>query len=308
MKSNACGNVNKNPLNISLSGDLLIVVRSSRIQSIPGSTRGNVHEFSESSRRRLMRFMRECRAEYRVFLTLTYPPGFGENGAECKNHLRRFIQELKRYNERRQNQNGQGEWSALWFMEFQRSGRIHFHLFTTHRYAKEWVSRTWYRIVGSDEVRHLRAGTNIKSLWGGRDGARKYAAKYTYKIEQKRPPEGFGWTGRYWGVYGDRGRLSASTRVNPDMMGRAAIERQLFKLKAMLEEEKKRKTVEKLPQISDRAVVYHVSSARVRTMLVDWIMRTNILMYAASDKLAFWGVPELDESIDEDLKLANSMH
>ena len=45
--------------------------------------RGDVTEFSQSSRRRMLSTIKNATADYRVFFTLTYPPGYGESGAHA---------------------------------------------------------------------------------------------------------------------------------------------------------------------------------------------------------------------------------
>jgi hypothetical protein len=91
--------------------------------------------------------------------------------------------------------------SGMWFLEFQERGAPHFMLFITGEFAKAKFSRAWYRIVGSGDERHLRAGTEISAI-------RKpyalaiYAGKYAGKWEQKVVPEGYTEVGRFWGLFG----------------------------------------------------------------------------------------------------------
>jgi hypothetical protein len=86
-------------------------------------------------------------------------------------------------------------------MEFQSRGAPHFHCFLTAEIPKEEISQAWYRIVGSGDDRHLRAGTRIEAL---REvyAAGAYAAKYLKKQEQKDVPEGYIEVGRFWGLFG----------------------------------------------------------------------------------------------------------
>ncbi|WP_462273673.1 rolling circle replication-associated protein [Methanohalophilus sp.] len=126
-------------------------------------------------------------------ITLTYPGQYTSDGATVKGHLRAFLQALRRVN---------NDVSYLWFLEFQKRGAPHFHVLTRGiqitKERKEWVSKRWYAIVGSKDERHLRAGTRTESV-RKKDGAKRYAVKYAYKMKQKRVPEGYRNVGRFWG-------------------------------------------------------------------------------------------------------------
>ncbi len=65
---------------------------------------------------------------------------------------------------------------------------------------KHWMSRVWYDVVSSGDIRHFRAGTRVEKLRSIR-GAFKYAAKgYMGKdIEAGELPVN---PGRFWGVIG----------------------------------------------------------------------------------------------------------
>jgi hypothetical protein len=122
------------------------------------------------------------------------------------------LQECKREYIR---QNGDdGTYSAFWFLEFQARGAPHFHIFCTWSPNKEWVAKTWYFIVGSEDDRHLRAGTRVEFIRSGRAGTISYASKYAAKQEQKDVPSDYENVGRFWGVYGRRAVVSASTWVD----------------------------------------------------------------------------------------------
>ena len=174
-----------------------------------------VKKFSQSSATRMRRYLRTCRAEYQYFITLTYPHSFPLDGAESKEHLRRFMQELKRENEREEKRTGKsrGRFSAFWFLEFQDRGAIHYHIFSTHYIDYRWLRKTWYDIVGSEDRRHLAAGTSVEKLRSGRFGTCAYATKYAAKAVQKEVPDFLKNVGRFWGVTGDRVAVSAATIV-----------------------------------------------------------------------------------------------
>lgn len=200
-----------------VSGNLFICKATSRVipHNFVNSSRACVHHFSAGAAVRMRRYLRECCAEYSNMVTLTYPGFFESNGANVKEHLRRFLQECKRKIER-ENPLDVIYYSAFWFLEFQERGAPHFHIFTTHYFNKDWVSSTWYRIVNSEDPRHLAAGTRCEKLHAGRSGTISYASKYAIKQCQKEVPENYTNVGRFWGVSGYRATMSADTFVSRD--------------------------------------------------------------------------------------------
>jgi hypothetical protein len=170
--------------------------------------RGEVRGLSLSSAARMRGYLRDCVANYGVFITLTYPSGHGENGIRAKRDLKCFIQRYCRA-----AKSSSRSFSAFWFMEWQKRGAIHFHIYGTHELPKDTLARWWYEIVGSEDIRHLRAGTRIERIRSGRDGWVAYASKYASKSVQKVVPEGFGWSGRLWGVFGLRTTVVAATII-----------------------------------------------------------------------------------------------
>jgi hypothetical protein len=176
-------------------------------------SRGIVKSFSASSAARMRRYLRESVAEYNVFITLTYPAELGYDGVRAKRDLVSF---LKRYRRIAEKRNGAGgAFSAFWFLEFQKRGAIHFHVFGTEFIHKDTLSRIWYEICGTGNEYHLKCGTNVKAIKSGRHGICSYAAKYAAKHEQKSPPINLGWCGRFWGICGCRQTVSADILIYP---------------------------------------------------------------------------------------------
>lgn len=207
-----------------LTGPLLIITDC--FKGVPrqfdGTTRGSISGLSPGSAGRMRRYLRECLPEYTIMLTLTYPGFYPSNGETVKNHLKRFLQECKRYVAR--NGGDVERFSAFWFLEFQSRGAPHFHIFLTDQLPKEWVALTWYYIVDSEDERHLRAGTRIETIRAGKSGIMAYASKYAAKHEQKEVPPDYERVGRFWGVTGRRDTTSAATFVEakPDVAMKCA--------------------------------------------------------------------------------------
>jgi len=229
----------------SSSGNLVIV--KTKNKTVPTQfnvgIRDNIYEFSRGSCLRMRRYLRECLSEYKVMVTLTYPEYYPANGRLVKEHLHRFLQELRRESVRSRKHTigletfGQTliEHSSFWFLEFQERGAPHFHLFTTQFVSKEWNASTWARIVGSEDEYHAKCGTRIESIRSGRAGMASYVAKYAAKSEQKTVPIGYENVGRFWGVYGRRSTLSASTFVSSDLKAQKDSEKSVEALKKALE-------------------------------------------------------------------------
>jgi hypothetical protein len=156
-----------------------------------GAVRNPVSKFTPSSKRRLL-FTARNFPGLEIMLTLTYPADFPMNGRTVKNHWRRFRQWMIR----------NGATTGLWVLEFQRRGAPHFHIFIREALDRLAVSRAWYRIVGSNDPKHLAAGTRIEEF---RKPAAigSYVMKYAAKMEQKEVPAGYASVGRFWATWGN---------------------------------------------------------------------------------------------------------
>lgn len=180
-----------------------------------GGPRGKITCLSYQSRQRLAWTAANSGVPLRSMLTVTYPAEWPGDGKEVKRHLRVLLQWLRR-------REGGAE-SYLWFLEFQARGAPHFHILTGAEIPQPWValgrrgraepaqvnrvwqtdaSEAWYGIVGSQDPKHLRAGTCWEALRCA-DAAGRYVAKETYKVRQKEVPERYQNVGRFWGASKD---------------------------------------------------------------------------------------------------------
>jgi len=153
-------------------------------------------------------------------LTITYPKAFESDGREVKRHLHNIIKWLRR--------NYRGI-RGIWFLEFQTRGAPHFHFlldidisvfgevitkkrtrkhdshtsqsYRTVQSVENKASLAWYRIVGSGDEKHLRAGVCWEILENS-EAAIWYAAKHAAKPHQKQVPEQYTAVGRFWGKFG----------------------------------------------------------------------------------------------------------
>ena len=86
----------------------------------------------------------------------------------------------------------------MWVLEFQSRGAPHYHVIVSEFIPKEEIGERWYRIVGSGDERHLRAGTGISAV-RSKGQLYGYLSTYIKKLDQKTPPVGFEDVGRFWG-------------------------------------------------------------------------------------------------------------
>ena len=64
----------------------------------------------------------------------------------------------------------------------------------------DWLAASWFKVVGSGDEKHLRAGTSVERVRSFR-GVMSYCGK-KYLGKEVRLPRGWGNVGRFWGVVG----------------------------------------------------------------------------------------------------------
>lgn len=253
-----------------------LFVCQKRVKAVPfnSTARSAITRFSKSSGMRMRRYLRGCDAEYKTMVTLTYPSTFPTNGKESKEHLRRFIQELRR-NEARKHPDDTERFSVFWFLEFQKRGAPHYHLFTTCFVPWSWVATTWYKIVGSENIYHLKAGTRTESLKKGRGGTISYASKYAVKMEQKTVPEEFENVGRFWGVTGLRTVVEADIFVSRYDMQDTMVTMAQKRIKRLLKRAKREGKLKVLASGPNNYVA-RISDVAIQKKLRAEICRLNM--------------------------------
>lgn len=183
---------------------------------LEGAVRGKIEYLSHASRKRLALVAGNSPVVFRSFVTVSYPREFPCDGKLVKKHLHALLAALRRKC---------GALEYLWFLEFQRRGAPHLHLFLDHALpeplaemnraagrvrkvcrvnwqSQNWLSDRWFRIVNSGDPRHLRAGAAWEVIEKP-DGAARYVAKESYKTFQKVVPPAFQNVGRFWGCSGN---------------------------------------------------------------------------------------------------------
>jgi hypothetical protein len=164
-----------------------------------GGRRGIIRVFSRGSRLRLMRFMarlktRKIRAS---FITLTFTEIV--SNARAKTVFKRFAMRLRR---------AYPMASAVWRMEFQERGAIHFHLlcFKLPFWAQRELQKTWEACTEeSTSIAHIKLVHGARSIMS-------YIAKYIAKVDDRDPTSleddtyqhgegGDRRSGRFWGYH-----------------------------------------------------------------------------------------------------------
>lgn len=164
-----------------------------------GGVRGKVTSFSNRSRFRLIKFISKLNhyQDVPLFVTLTYPLNFSVSYSDWKTNLDTFS---KRFNYKFP------KGSFVWKLEPQKRGAPHYHLILFPgeclkdiKGFRNWLSRVWYEVVGSGDLKHKKAGVqaDYSESW---DKIRRYTSKYMGKtVNQKDTIWGEG-VGRFWGV------------------------------------------------------------------------------------------------------------
>lgn len=177
-------------------------------QQVGGGVRAEITEFSEKSRARCERHIRNVKDDsIKFFGTLTYPGTYSNDGIQIKRDLDNFLKRLSRM----------GVKDVIWFIEWQSRGAPHFHLYLAecptgniHTGIKV-MAKAWNDIVAPGNPDHLKvalglAGRGNKPIIEpvrNKHAPSYYAVKYCTKSDQKKVPDAYQNVGRFWGYRGD---------------------------------------------------------------------------------------------------------
>ena len=190
--------------------------------------RGCITKWSRKSQMRFKVGLAKLKQEsmsYGLECTLTYPSVFPDSDEHktYKRHLARLNQILARRG-----------FSGAWKLEFQKRGAPHYHLILIppkklkglSEFRKE-IALHWYRIVGSGDEKHLRAGTEVSPIESAA-GIIGYMSSYMAKEDQTLPNN---FTGRYWGYLNKQALPWAEERTIPLGKENAVKIRRIFRKK-----------------------------------------------------------------------------
>lgn len=150
---------------------------------------------STKSMARLRRYIENCLEDYTLLGTLTYGEAY-PCLREAKRHLRACCRWLMSQG---------GCTSVLWVLEYQARGAPHFHLLLASDFIPHQdLARAWHR--ATRRTSSIAAGTSIERIQGSRLAVGQYLSKIASEFTKKRQKnQSIDWSGRYWGVVGERG-------------------------------------------------------------------------------------------------------
>jgi hypothetical protein len=133
-----------------------------------------------------------------VFVTLTYPDEFPRDPKRWARDVDTFRKWFSRMG-----------WGAIWKKELkprqsgENAGAVapHFHMMVWGASLydlKTLIPAVWYRIVGSNDPRHLEHGSRVEAIRSS-NGVKSYVSKYMCKDDEAEASAGEG-LGRFWGV------------------------------------------------------------------------------------------------------------
>lgn len=190
---------------------LVVIRRHGGRVSPNGGERSNITKFTSKARAKMLATIINSEVKMMSMITLTYGIESPVSGKAAKEHLRRFLQELRR----------KYDAEYFWFLEFQKRGSPHFHILCDVQCVdfmdRLWLAGCWLRILSlSDERKYSRISDRSvrclsddmyavaahKKTWqdvNSKDGAVRYTAKYALKTQQKCVPKQYLNVGRFWG-------------------------------------------------------------------------------------------------------------
>ena len=163
---------------------------------LEGAKRNVILDFSRGSRRRLIKQIRAYGAIVPIFVTLGYNDPM-PTMKEAKKHLHHFLGKLLRVHP---------TYWVVWRAEFQKAGRVHFHLLIYNQEKKPFVPKEWIQKHWSQCANRKCLYPRVEALRSHRGGL-YYCAKYLAKDND------IGWSnykelypqsspGRFWGIHG----------------------------------------------------------------------------------------------------------
>jgi len=191
-------------------GRQLVIDRGSKSENVDSGDRGHggqdndsgpvakstITGYSEDQRRRLRDFLHSLRRDAGgLFLTLTYQ-NLDPTPDKAKRDLDVFWKRVRRR---------WPEAAAVWKMEPQERGVVHFHLmiFGVDFIPVGWLSAVWHDVTGEEGEAHEKSCVDLEPFVNGDGKIQSYLAKYmteTYDVWPGTEP-GDEWhtPGRWWG-------------------------------------------------------------------------------------------------------------
>lgn len=208
--------------------------------------RERVSAFSERSRSRLVRYLEECTAEYSVMGTLTVGE-YSADGRLFKQALDKWLCWAMRHLGKAQHG---APPSIFWFLEFQKRGAPHVHLYSTGFIEWRAAAVKWaWDCMDQPEI--FSSSTQFEAIKTGRGGQIAYARKYAAKLDQKEVPDEYMSVGRFWGVRGCSTVKVAVCRVKYDAIRRLGLECDVQAMRSLVSAMSSRKDEARTREWSD---------------------------------------------------------
>lgn len=195
-----------------------MIIHRVHIKPGPNKTipsRGKITKMSRKSCVRLIVYAQATEIEFNSMMTLTYPSVYPKDGQVVKTDLDYILTRMRKQF---------GDFSYLWFLEFQQRGAPHIHILTSKECVSPkmraslligWVSRVytseWFigdcpignhaKVIG--DMLKVNSHERVWEIIRVQGGARHYVTKYAAKAIQKAVPKDYQNVGRFWGCSRD---------------------------------------------------------------------------------------------------------
>jgi hypothetical protein len=161
--------------------------KSENMNNLKTINRGKITEYTPRTAFRLSLHLSEYGELYENEITLTYPDEFPMNGEKVREDRHAMIRKLRKH--------GMTEYTTC--LEFQARGAPHIHIMLDKWIAKEWLKKTWSKIVCSGDPLHEIHGAAIYKITD-MTKTKVYMSSYAKKKDQKKVPEGYENVGKWW--------------------------------------------------------------------------------------------------------------
>lgn len=158
-----------------------------------------ITKFSPRARKGMLKSLFSLSEYPSLFVTLTYPSYYPADSKEWKRHLDNFFRNLRR------------DFNKAWFfwkLEPQKRGAPHYHLIgelgeeANIVLFRKYISELWFRICGTEDPKHLRAGTQVLKINDSYGKMKAYVCKYVGKAQKTTKYSEWEYPGRFWGIFG----------------------------------------------------------------------------------------------------------
>lgn len=207
-------------------------------KEIKGITRGKVRELSSRSRSRMAWVISQTDVNFSYMSTLTYGANYPVKNKEVNKDRNVILSSIKRQFDRISKRDGvdRNSMGYFWFLEFQKRGCTHLHILLSHKLDEGKLMNCWLSInekygneLSKVEYVHLRKNKRGDSFIMEKEiktgGLKRYAIKYSLKMEQKTPP-------RWW----EGGRFYGYSRNVTPACSEAYVDMSEEELRVLLKE------------------------------------------------------------------------